>query len=385
MMMSLVQYWSLTNDSTYNDQVKEAIIWQSGPNGDFMVENQTLSEGNDDQAFWGMTAMTAAELNFPNPPQNSFQYLSLAQGVFNVQLGRWNAPPAACNGGLRWQIFTFNNGWNYKNTISNGCLFSIAARLARYTGNMTYAEQAENVWNWIEGVGLFDEKYAVWDGTNALDNCTQKTQNEWIYNSAILLHGAANMWNISTSQADKSKWQTRVDGLLNRTYDVFFDNQVMTDAECEVPNNCDLDMTFFKGFGVQWMVMTGQLCPWTFNKTMGYVKASAQAAAQQCSGPNSACGLKWTSKNNYDGTTGVGTQMSAMCAFANLLAKAEVVPVTQHTGGTSVGNNTAPPPPPGGQGPPPLQPVTVGDEAGAAILTIALSIFVVGGSIWVAL
>lgn len=74
-----------------------------------MPANQSKSLGNDDQGFWGMTAMTAAEYNFPNPDSSLPQWLALAQAVFNTQAPRWDA--STCAGGLRWQIFTFNTGY----------------------------------------------------------------------------------------------------------------------------------------------------------------------------------------------------------------------------------------------------------------------------------
>jgi mannan endo-1,6-alpha-mannosidase len=76
-----------------------------------------------------MTAMSAAEKVFPDPPANQPQWVALVQAVFNSQAPRWNM--ANCGGGLNWQIFQFNEGYEYKNTISNGCFFHIAARLAR--------------------------------------------------------------------------------------------------------------------------------------------------------------------------------------------------------------------------------------------------------------
>lgn len=117
-----------------------------------MPANQTHSEGNDDQAFWGLAAIAAAEMNFQNPPAKKPQWLALAQAVFNEQIDRWD--PQNCNGGLRWQIFPFNSGYDYKNSISNGCLFHLAARLARYTGNQTYLTYAERSFEWISTVGM---------------------------------------------------------------------------------------------------------------------------------------------------------------------------------------------------------------------------------------
>ena len=67
---TMMDYWHLTGDSTYNDVTMQAMLWQVGPGKDYMPPNVTASLGNDDQGFWGMSAMLAAELNFPNPPSN---------------------------------------------------------------------------------------------------------------------------------------------------------------------------------------------------------------------------------------------------------------------------------------------------------------------------
>jgi mannan endo-1,6-alpha-mannosidase len=131
----LVEYWAYTGDSTWNSLVTDAITFQIGPGKSFMPENVTHEEGNDDQAFWAFTALTAAELKFPDPPkEKSPSWLALAQAVFNNQVTRWDT--TTCGGGLRWQIFIINAGYDYKNTISNGAFFQLAARLARYTGNL---------------------------------------------------------------------------------------------------------------------------------------------------------------------------------------------------------------------------------------------------------
>ena len=149
---AFVDYWRYTNDTSYNDIVTQALLFQVGPNNDYMPPNQTSSEGNDDHGFWGLAAMTAAEANYPNPPANQPQWLALSQAVFNLMAGNWDN--ATCNGGLRWQIFPFNKGYNYKNSISNGCLFHLGARLARYTGNDTYAVWAKTTFDWMLNIGI---------------------------------------------------------------------------------------------------------------------------------------------------------------------------------------------------------------------------------------
>ena len=116
-----------------------------------MPANQTHSEGNDDQCFWGLAAIAAAEMNFPNPPSSQPQWLALAQAVFNEMWARWD--PQNCGGGLRWQIFPFNSGYDYKNSISSGCMMHLGARLARYTGNQSYVDIADQIYTWLGTVG----------------------------------------------------------------------------------------------------------------------------------------------------------------------------------------------------------------------------------------
>jgi mannan endo-1,6-alpha-mannosidase len=115
MFGTLIDYWKLTGDDSYNEVITQAMLHQTGPNEDYQPLNVTASLGNDDQGFWGMSAMLAAENKFPNPPDDQPQWLALAQAVFHTQ-----ADPTRhdkeCNGGLRWQIPRTNSGFDYKNS-----------------------------------------------------------------------------------------------------------------------------------------------------------------------------------------------------------------------------------------------------------------------------
>jgi hypothetical protein len=194
MFGALVDYWRYTGDSSYNAVTTQAILHQASETRDFMPPNQTKSEGNDDQVFWAFTSMTAAEYGFPDPPDDQPQWLALTQGVFNIQARRWNME--TCGGGLRWQIFSLNQGYHYKNSISNGGFFNIAARLGAFTKNETYFEWAEKAFDWVFDIGLIDgQTWQVFDGTDSLINCTKKDHIEWSYNTGVFLYGAAVMWN----------------------------------------------------------------------------------------------------------------------------------------------------------------------------------------------
>lgn len=193
MFGALIDYWHYTGDTSFNAITTEALLFQVGPDINYMPPNETKTLGNDDQSFWGMAAMSAAEHNYPNPPADQPQWLALAQAVFNSQAFVWDT--ATCGGGLKWQKYTFNNGYNYKNSISNGAFFNLGARLAKYTNNQTYADWAEKAWDWTAAVKLLTPDYRVFDGTDDTKNCTTINRGQWSYNVAIFLFGAANMYN----------------------------------------------------------------------------------------------------------------------------------------------------------------------------------------------
>lgn len=194
----MVDYWHATGDATWNDAARRSLLFQAGDAHNYMPANWTLSLGNDDQGFWAMSAMLAAETRFPDPPPGATkdepQWLALAQAVFNTQAARRD-DEEACGGGLRWQIFATNGGYDYKNSIANGIFFNLGARLARYTGNATYADRAVETWDWMAGVGLIDADYNVYDGAFVEDNCTVITRAQFSYCAAVMIEGAAFMYN----------------------------------------------------------------------------------------------------------------------------------------------------------------------------------------------
>ena len=114
-MGTYVDYWHLTGDTSYNEVVTQGMLHQVGEHRDYQPKNHTLTLGNDDQGFWGMSAMLAAENKFPNPPKDQPQWLALAQAVWVTQ-----ADPSRhddeCGGGLHWQIPSTNAGYDYKNS-----------------------------------------------------------------------------------------------------------------------------------------------------------------------------------------------------------------------------------------------------------------------------
>lgn len=135
--------------------------------------------------------MTAAERGLPK--SSSPSWLEIAKNVFDEQAGNWDTE--TCEGGLRWQVYTFNTGYNYKNSISNALFFQLAARLGAFTGNQTYLDWAERTYNWTKSIGLISEDFGVYDGAIADRGCTDMNRVQWSYNPASFIYGSAVLYN----------------------------------------------------------------------------------------------------------------------------------------------------------------------------------------------
>jgi mannan endo-1,6-alpha-mannosidase len=349
MFNAFIDYWYYTGDDQYNGITTQALQHQIGDYSAFMPPNQTKTLGNDDQAFWGMAAMTAAENKLPDLGDGNPSWLALAQAVFNTQ----------------------------KNTISNGCFFNIASRLYKYLGNDTYAEWAEAAWEWELQVGLMSQDYHFYDGTDDKQNCSSVNHIQWTYNAGVHMAGAAAMWNVTQSDL----WRTRLKGLIDGA-GVFFKDNVMTEVACENNGKCDVDQRSFKAYLARWMGYTAIVAPWTGQYINPLLQASAKAAAAQCIGGvnQTSCGLRWIDNGANDGSFGVGEQMAAMEVVQALLYPTVSGPATQNNGGISKSNPNAGADVP--QTPITFNAVTTGDKAGASILTLIVLVAIVAGAWW---
>lgn len=189
-------------------------------------------------------------------------------------------------------------------------------------------------------------------------------------------------------------WKARVEGLLNRTIAYFSDSAtgIIVEVGCELtsPASCNTDQKSFKAYLTRWLASTSQLAPFTSVTIADFLLKSAKAAAAQCTGGTNgtACGLKWVTDGKtgtWDGTTGVGEEMSALEVIQSTLIGQTAAPVTNTTGGTSTGDYTA------GSGSKTEADVTddwvptTGDKAGAGVVTAAILAGLIGGVVWMAM
>jgi mannan endo-1,6-alpha-mannosidase len=158
----------------------------------------------------------------------------------------------------------------------------------------------------------------------------------------------------------------------------------MYEVACEPNSKCNNDQRSFKAYLSRWMAWTTKLAPFTYDRILPRLRTSALAAARQCTGgPSGAtCGIRWT-QPEWDGTTGVGQQMSALEVIQSNLITKVAGPVTNSTGGTSRGDPAAGT---GGNNVVPIGvytgAITSGDRVGAGFLTAFMLAGVLGGAWW---
>lgn len=49
MFGSLLDYWYYTGDTSYNDVIFQALLFQTGADNNYLPQNQSMGMGNDDQ------------------------------------------------------------------------------------------------------------------------------------------------------------------------------------------------------------------------------------------------------------------------------------------------------------------------------------------------
>ncbi|KAL1593231.1 hypothetical protein SLS60_010839 [Paraconiothyrium brasiliense] len=362
---SLVDYSYLTGDSQYDDLLGEGFEHQIGEFDAFMPTNQTKSLGNDDQSTWGLAAMSAAETGFTTKKIGNLSWDVLANNVFESQVARWNEE--TCDGGLNWQIYQFNNGYTYRNAISTGNFFLLAARLAKFTGNTTYAEWAEKAFDWTEKIGLVSEGY-IYDGTDETQNCSEINRIQWSSNNGIYTEAAAHMWNVTTD----NKWKNALSGFANSTFRSFVQENILREVACELNGKCNVDQRAYKGIASRSFARAIASAPFLSDLLTPLLEASAKAAAEGCSTKDGTvkCPLKWTTKD--DGEYGLGQSFSALAVVQALLVpNAKPLATKSSSNGTSNGSPAADTPAASGSGKP------AENEGAADTLVVSRSLVVV--------
>ncbi|PSN62985.1 mannan endo-1,6-alpha-mannosidase [Corynespora cassiicola Philippines] len=344
---ALIEYSHITGDSNYDATISTALQWQTGDFDAFMPVNQTKSLSNDEQSIWGLAALAAAESGLSKPENVTWEWEDLAANVFDVQTARWHSGDnATCGGGLRWQIFSFNRGYDYMNSASVGNFFLLSARLARFTGNSTYSEWADRSYQWSRTVGLVSDDFEVFDGASANENCESINQLRWTADHALYTEGAAIMYNLTNGN---ETWNSIVQGFVDASS--FFkdnDTSALIEAACENDGTCASDLTSSKGQAIRAFSRAAIAAPFIADSIHEIVESSAKAAAENCREGDEGveCRFSWGGEDRWEmGTVEggkLGPIMNAMQAVQALLLPQAGALQNESSNGTS-GSGTSNP------------------------------------------
>ena len=245
------------------------------------------------------------------------------------------------------------------------------------------------MYDWAKAHGLVDpQNGAIYDGVSVADNCTTVSHYQWTYNQGTALQAVAALWNATSDQ----KWKDEVN-LIAQGVPFFFKNGVAYEPNCEdQPQGsqaaCTMDQKSFKNVLIKAMATSAKWAPWTDGQFSQLLGSTARAAATACQcGTGTQCPLKWSGSVSDDcnGDYGIGQHMDALEAVISTLNPFVGGPVTQKAGGTSKSDPNA------GKGPKSAEeladekPITGGDKAGAAILTILVTATWLGGCVFLLL
>ncbi|KAJ6164764.1 hypothetical protein N7470_003436 [Penicillium chermesinum] len=393
LFLALLNYWHTTGDTTYNKELTIGLQWQDQGSGKYMPANWSTGIGNDDQMFWGIAAMTAAEYKFPNPPTGD-TWLTLAEGVFYDQSSDngqgWDT--TICEGGLRWQKFIAQSGYVMKNAVSNGGFMMLAARLAYYNQKDSFAAWAEKTWDWATTAGMIvntTATWSIWDslskGTGGIvPDCTGPGHTQWTYNYGTFITGCAYMYAYKFGPVgikgyaitNDTKWLYRTNKLLDALFQGFFLAKTgggISDQTCEATDQCDEDANdpLFKGLTISWLMDVALVVPTLKPKILPKIQITASLAGPACTGHGGiACGGHLYGQ--YDGQASMENQITAVQVFSAAMLpylKADAAPANVDTGG----NSSSDAKPGGGDTDaslPVYKNITTGDRAGAGILTV---------------
>ncbi|KAF2010587.1 glycoside hydrolase family 76 protein [Aaosphaeria arxii CBS 175.79] len=249
---SLLTLSHTTNTTTHNALITTTLLSQATGSNDFMTPDAT---GNDDQAWWSLAALSAAEYNLPSP---SIPWNNLASNVFAAQKSRWD--DTRCKGGIKWKIKPEDDGWHYKSTIANGLFFQLAARLGRYGNDGDALAWAEKSYDWTVSVGLISPEFDVFDGTDDAKGeggCVDVNHDMWSYNVGVFLYGAAVM----AEKTGEERWRKRARGFLDSAKRNFVKDGRLFEGKCDGDGSCDNDQVSFKAQLARWLGATAVILP----------------------------------------------------------------------------------------------------------------------------
>ena len=229
-------------------------------------------------------------------------------------------------------------------------------------------------------------------------NCQPVNQQQFSYNAGSFLQATAAMYNGTKTWGtggDSQYWHDECAGMLKRSQNFFFKNNIAQEVMCEDINTCNQDMKSYKSQLLHWMMNVAKQVPDLAPQILPQLMENSKAAVSTCNcgGVKGQCGLKWTTPGNCDGTYGMGQQINALYAIqiwgiqnvAGPYNMKTTAPSDLSQGDANAGKE-------GDTGPngaaakmQHLNPITTADKAGAGILTAIFGLGFIGMGVWMLL
>ncbi|KAJ3329619.1 hydrolase 76 protein, partial [Blyttiomyces sp. JEL0837] len=242
-------YQRYSADGTYDTFISSQMLLASFRDaGDFLGNNdnaQSIYFGrwNDDIGWWGLAALTAAEIFGPTAVikdptgnnQNGKPWFQVADTTFNHMLEQYDE--TVCGGGIYWSRNRKSSNYQqkyYKSSITNAEAVNLASRMFVLTGNLTYRQWGDKIYGWMKGLLITDD-YKVMDGVLA-DNetdCSEVKMNPtpWSYHSGELITGLVNFYKATSNKT----YLTEAHSLFKNVITQFVNpNRIIYEPSCEV-------------------------------------------------------------------------------------------------------------------------------------------------------
>ncbi|KAJ3109865.1 hydrolase 76 protein [Phlyctochytrium planicorne] len=237
-----LDYKQTTGDSKYDAFYGENLRLASfGDNADFLggknrlIQETLYGKWNDDIAWWGLTAVTGAEVNGPKSlidptsSEPSGSWFTVADFTLQEMFEQYDQ---VCGGGIYWSRnrLSQNEGLKaYKSVISNVQAIQLASRLLRINpSNSTYKDWADKTYAWLQSSTLMSKDFRIADGVTALNDSTCGPDHidfsEWSYQPGVLMSGLAYMYEATKDE----KYYTQALGVFDTFQRIFVRNATST-------------------------------------------------------------------------------------------------------------------------------------------------------------
>lgn len=288
---AVLAYSRAFNDNSYGNVSAAALALASGSSGSFLGSNSfiaatLLGKWNDDIMWWGLAAVSGAELYGTNAVMPSGKtYLQVAIQTYNEAWEQWDT--TQCGGGIYWSRDRSSSNKGYKSTITNVQHIMLGSRLYTITKNSTYLTNAKLVYAWMKQVGLVSSTFTVYDGVNGDNGCgAGGTPNS--YTGGMTLGSLGYYFTVSgdtTLLTDSSS-------ILKSLISLFTKSNVFTDP-CEPnckPNEVQPKGTMIRGIGAYGAITTNAQDKATIQSLL---KTSTTAMLATCDSSTN-CGTYWS-------------------------------------------------------------------------------------------